>query len=217
MSYSLNTTILDPLSKKKAKNAVILCHGYGGDGKDISLLASYWRTHMPDTLFICPDGPEKCKVSPSGFQWFDLMDQTKEQILIKSLAAEVKLNKLIDEVMQKNELQGEQIAIGGFSQGCMISLQAGLKRKDKINSIVGYSGKIIDTNYLKNNIISRPKIILMHGDKDEIVPINFLFEARDFFNKNNYKIESQILNNCEHRIPVEGSSLGLEFLKKNLN
>jgi phospholipase/carboxylesterase len=217
MSYSLNTTILDPLSKKKAKNAVILCHGYGGDGKDISLLASYWRAHMPDTLFICPDGPEKCKVSPSGFQWFDLMDQTKEQILIKSLAAEVKLNKLIDEVMQKNELQGEQIAIGGFSQGCMISLQAGLKRKDKINSIVGYSGKIIDTNYLKNNIISRPKIILMHGDKDEIVPINFLFEARDFFNKNNYKIESQILNNCEHRIPVEGSSLGLEFLKKNLN
>ena len=102
MSYSLNTTILDPLSKGKAKNAVILCHGYGGDGKDISLLASYWRTHLPDTLFICPDAPEQCAVSPSGFQWFDLMDQTKEQILVKSLVAEIKLNKLIDEVMHKN-------------------------------------------------------------------------------------------------------------------
>jgi len=104
MSYSLNTTILEPLSKGKPKNAVILCHGYGGDGKDISLLASYWKSYLPETLFICPDAPEKCAVSPSGFQWFDLMDQTKEQVLIKSLVAEIKLNKLIDEVMQKNEL-----------------------------------------------------------------------------------------------------------------
>ena len=216
MSYSLNTTILNPLSGEKPKNAVILCHGYGGDGKDISLLASYWRAHLPETLFICPDAPEKCEVSPSGFQWFDLLDQTQEQILIKSLVAEIKLNKLIDEVMQKNELQGKQIAIGGFSQGCMISLQTGIKRKEKINSIVGYSGKIIDTNHLKNNIISYPNIILMHGDKDEIVPVSFLLEAIEFFNKNKYKIESQIFNNCEHRIPTEGSSRGLEFLKKNL-
>jgi phospholipase/carboxylesterase len=216
MSYSLNTTILDPLSKEKPKNAVILCHGYGGDGKDISLLASYWRTYLPETLFICPDAPEPCAVSPSGYQWFDLMDQTKEQILIKSLIAEIKLNKLIDEVMLKNDLSGKQIAIGGFSQGCMISLQTGIKRKNKINSIVGYSGKIIDTYHLENNIISRPNIILMHGDKDEIVPLNFLLEAKEFFNKNNYEIETKILKNCEHRIPTEGSSLGLNFLKKNL-
>ena len=216
MSYSLNTTILEPLSKGRLKNAVILCHGYGGDGKDISLLASYWRTHMPDTLFICPDAPEKCIVSPSGYQWFDLMDQSKEQILIKSLVAEIKLNKLIDEVIKKNDLRGDQIAIGGFSQGCMISLQTGIKRKERINSIVGYSGKIIDTNHLKNNIITRPNIILMHGDKDEIVPVSFLLEAKEFFNKNNYEIESQIFKNCEHRIPIEGSSIGLNFLKKNL-
>jgi phospholipase/carboxylesterase len=215
MSYSLNTTILDPLYKRKAKNAVILCHGYGGDGQDISLLASYWRTYLPETLFICPDAPEKCAVSPNGFQWFDLMDQTKEQILIKSLVAEIKLNKLIDEVMKKNDLSGEQIAIGGFSQGCMISLQTGIKRKEKINSIVGYSGKIIDINHLQNNIISRPNIILMHGDRDEIVPASFLLEAKEFFKKNNYEIETQIFKNCEHRIPTDGSSLGLKFLKKN--
>ena len=216
MSYSLNTTILNPISKEKPKNAVILCHGYGGDGKDISLLASYWRTHLPDTLFICPDAPEKCAVSNTGFQWFDLMDQTTDQVLVKSLVAETKLNNLIDEVIDNNNLTGEKIAIGGFSQGCMISLQTGIKRKEKINSIVGYSGKIIDINYLQNNINSRPNIILMHGEKDEIVPVSFLLEAREFFNKNNYKIESKIFTNCEHRIPTEGSSLGLEFLKKNL-
>jgi len=101
MSYSLNTTVLTPLSKEKPKNAVILCHGYGGDGKDISLLASYWRNHLPNTIFICPDAPEKCVVSPSGFQWFDLMDQSPEQTLAKSLIAENKLNKLIDEVKKK--------------------------------------------------------------------------------------------------------------------
>jgi phospholipase/carboxylesterase len=216
MSYSLNTTILHPLSKEKPKNAVILCHGYGGDGKDISLLASYWRTHLPNTLFVCPDAPERCAVSSSGFQWFDLMDQTRDQVLVKSLVAEIKLNNLIDEVIKNNDLTSDKVAIGGFSQGCMISLLTGIKRKKKINSIIGYSGKIIDEEHLQNNINSRPNIILMHGDKDEIVPVNFLLEAKSFFSKNNYKIETNILKNCEHRIPSEGSSLGLKFLKKNL-
>ena len=216
MNYSLNTIILDPLSKAKPKNAVILCHGYGGDGKDISILAGYWRSYLPETIFICPDAPEKCAASPSGFQWFDLMDQSTEQILSKSLVAEVKLNKLIDEVKEKNNLSADKIIIGGFSQGCMISLQTGIKRKDKINSIIGYSGRIIDKDHLSKNIVSRPNIILMHGDADQVVTIEGLLEAKDFFNKNNYEIETKIFKNCEHRIPTEGSSLGLQFIKKHL-
>jgi len=217
MSYSLNTIILDPFSKEKPKSAVILCHGYGGDGKDISILANYWRAHLPNTIFICPDAPERCAASPSGFQWFDLMDQTPEQVLSKSLVAENKLNKLIDEVKDRNNLSANQIVIGGFSQGCMISLQTGIKRKDTINSIIGYSGRIIDKDHLGKNIFSKPNIILMHGDTDQIVSVNSLLEAKDFFNKNNYKIETQIFKNCEHRIPTEGSSLGLQFIKKHLS
>ena len=216
MKYSLNTIVLEPLSKKKPINAVILCHGYGGDGKDISILAGYWKNYLPDTIFICPDAPEKCAASTLGFQWFDLIDQTPEQILSKSLVAENKLNKLIDEVKDKNSLSANQIVIGGFSQGCMISLQTGIKRKDKINSIIGYSGKIIDLEHLGKNIVSRPNIILMHGDMDQVVTIDGLLEAKDFFIKNNYKIETKIFKNCEHRIPTEGSSLGLQFIKKHL-
>jgi|TARA_B110000438_G_C15570762_1_gene545284 phospholipase/carboxylesterase len=216
MSYSLNTTIINPLSKEKPKNAVILCHGYGGDGKDISILANYWKTHLPNTIFICPDAPEKCAVSPSGFQWFDLMDQSADQILSKALTAEMTLNKFIDDVKVNNNLEAKQIAISGFSQGCMISLQTGIKRKDKIKCVLGYSGKIIDVNHLEKNINSKPDIFLLHGDKDEVVPTSYLLEAKDFFNKNSYVIETKILKNCEHRIPIEGSSLGLEFLKKNL-
>lgn len=216
MNYSLNSIVLEPISKEKPKNAIILCHGYGGDGKDISLLANYWKNYLTDTIFICPNAPEKCAVSPTGFQWFDLMDQTEDQILTKSLVAEIKLNKLIDEVKQKNNLNSNQIALAGFSQGSMICLQTGIKRKDQVNSIIGYSGKIINTNHLEKNINSRPKIILMHGEKDEVVPVSFLLEAKEFFIKNQYKIETKIFKNCDHRIPSEGSSIGLEFIKKNL-
>lgn len=216
MNYSLNSIVLEPISKEKPKNAIILCHGYGGDGKDISLLANYWKNYLRDTIFICPNAPEKCAVSPTGFQWFDLMDQTEDQILTKSLVAEIKLNKLIDEVKQKNNLKSNQVALAGFSQGSMICLQTGIKRKDQVNSIIGYSGKIINTNHLEKNINSRPKIILMHGEKDEVVPVSFLLEAKELFIKNQYKIETKIFKNCDHRIPSEGSSIGLEFIKKNL-
>ena len=216
MSYSLNTTILEPLSKAKPKNAVILCHGYGGDGKDISILANYWKAHLPETIFICPDAPERCAANPSGYQWFDLMDQTSDQILSKSLVAEIKLNKLIDEVKLKNNLPADKIVLSGFSQGCMIILQTGIKRKDKINSVIGYSGKIINLEHLSKNLISRPNIMLMHGDKDQVVTIDGFLEAKNFFNKNDYPIETKIFENCEHRIPTEGSSLGLQFIKKHL-
>ena len=216
MKFSLSAIVLEPLSKIKPKNAVILCHGYGGDGKDISILAGYWRTYLPDTIFICPDAPEKCEASPSGFQWFDLIDQDPEQILSKSLVAENKLNKLINEVKEGYNLLANQIIIGGFSQGSMISLQTGIKRKDKINSILGYSGKIIDLEHLSKNIVSRPNIFLMHGDIDQVVPVDGLLEAKNFFNKNNYEIETKIFKDCEHRIPMEGSSLGLQFIKKHL-
>ena len=216
MSYSLKSIIIDPISKEKPESAVILCHGYGGDGKDISILANYWKNFLPKTIFICPDAPEKCSISPSGYQWFELGEYSEDQILAKSLVSEVKLNKLIDEVKEKNNISANKIVLSGFSQGCMISLQTGIKRKDKINCILGYSGRIISPNYLAKNINSRPNVMLMHGDKDMVVPITSLLEAKDFFNKNNYTIETKIFKNCEHRIPTEGSSIGLEFIKKNL-
>ena len=216
MSYSLNTTVIKASEKQKPENVVILCHGYGGDGKDISILANYWKNYLPKTIFICPDAPEKCSISPSGFQWFELGEHSEEQILAKSLVSETKLNKLIDEVKERNNISANKIVLSGFSQGCMISLQTGIKRKDKINCILGYSGRIISPNYLAKNINSRPNVMLMHGDKEMVVPITSLLEAKDFFNKNNYTIETKIFKNCEHRIPTEGSSIGLEFIKKNL-
>ena len=102
MKYSLNTKIINSI--ESPESAVILCHGYGGDGNDISIVANYWKNFLPKTIFLCPDAPEICKVNPSGFQWFDLMDQTPEETLAKSLVAENKLNKFINEVIQELSL-----------------------------------------------------------------------------------------------------------------
>ena len=216
MSYSLKSIIIKPNLKSPIKNAVILCHGYGGDGKDISIVANYWKNFLPNTIFLCPDAPEVCKVNASGFQWFDLMDQTQDEILSKSLIAENKLNKFIDEVIEKNKIPSNKIALVGFSQGSMISLQTVLKRKKQISCLIGYSGKIINHEHLGENIVSRPEIYLMHGDIDQVVPISDFLASKEFFFNKKYKIYTKIFQNCEHRIPTEGLSLGLEFLKKNL-
>ena len=214
MKYSLNTKIVNQIDSPES--AIILCHGYGGDGNDISIVANYWKNFLPRTLFLCPNAPEICKVNPSGFQWFDLMDQTPEETLAKSLVAENKLNQFINEVIEQNKIGINKIALVGFSQGCMISLQTALKRKDKISCVIGYSGKIINQEHLQKNIVSKPEIYLMHGDIDQVVPLDNFLASKEFFNNKNIKINTKIFQNCEHRIPTEGLSIGLEFLKKNL-
>ena len=144
------------------------------------------------------------------------MDQTNDEILSKSLIVEKKLNLFIDEVVKKNKIDNKKVALVGFSQGCMISLQTALKRRDSIKCLIGYSGKILNQEHLRKNINSRPEIYLMHGDIDQVVPVNSLLEAKHFFEENKYKISTKIFEKCEHRIPNEGLSIGLEFLKKNL-
>ena len=215
-NYILDVTSVTPLSKNKPRQGVILCHGYGGDGKDISSLAINWQRFLPDAIFLCPNAPEVCTVNPQGYQWFDLTSEKEEVILEKSLMAEEKLNTFLDQVFDNFQLEPTNLALVGFSQGCMMSIQVGLKKKEQINCIIGYSGKVINQKHLSNNINSKPKIFLMHGANDTIVPPTHLLEAKEYLNKCGLKIKIKLLKNCDHKIPVEGSSLGLGFLKKNL-
>ena len=134
----------------------------------------------------------------------------------KSLAASEKLNTFLDQVANNFQLESSNLALVGFSQGCMISIQTGLQRKEQINCIIGYSGKVINQKYLIKNINSKPKIFLMHGTNDAIVSPNHLLEAKDYLKKCGLEIKTKLFKNCEHNIPVEGTSLGLAFLKKNL-
>jgi len=215
-NYILNLTSIPPLSKNKPRQAIVLCHGYGGDGKDISALAIHWQRFLPEAIFLCPNAPEVCSINPQGYQWFDLTTEKEEVILEKSLIAEEKLNTFLDQVFDNLQLESSNLALVGFSQGCMMSIQVGLKREKKINCLIGYSGKVINQKHLSNNINSKPKIFLMHGENDTIVSPTYLLEAKEYLKKHGINVKTKMFKNCEHTIPVEGSSLGLEFLKKNL-
>ena len=215
-SYILDATTLFPLSKNKPRHAIVLCHGYGGDGKDISTLAIHWQRFLPDAIFLCPNAPEICAVNPRGFQWFDLTTEKEDIILEKSLAAEEKLNTFLNQVSNNFQLEPSNLALVGFSQGSMIGIQVALKRKEQINCLISYSGKVINQEHLSDNINSKPKIFLMHGANDTIVPPTYLLEAKEYLKKHGINTKTKMFKNCEHKIPVEGSSLGLGFLKKNL-
>ena len=215
-NYILEVTSIPPLSKNKPQQAIVLCHGYGGDGKDISTLAINWQRFLPDATFLCPNAPEVCSINPQGYQWFDLTSEKEEIILEKSLVAEEKLNTFLDQVFDNFHLEPANLALVGFSQGCMIGIQVGLKKKTQINCLIGYSGKVINQKHLSENIISKPKIFLMHGADDTIVSPIHLLESKEYLKKHEISAKIKMFKNCEHKISVEASSLGLAFLKKNL-
>ena len=215
-NYNLEATSIAPLSKNKPQQVIVLCHGYGGDGKDISTLAINWQRFLPEAIFLCPNAPEICAVNPQGYQWFDLSSDKEELILEKSLIVEEKLNTFIDQILNNFQLEPNNLALVGFSQGCMMSIQIALKKKKQISCLIGYSGKVINQKHLSDNIHSKPKIFLMHGANDTLVPPTYLLEAKEYLVKHGLKIKTKMFKDCEHRIPVEGVSLGLEFLKKNL-
>ena len=132
------------------------------------------------------------------------------------MIAEEKLNIFLDQVLHNFELEPQNLGLVGFSQGCMLSIQAGIKKNKQINCLIGYSGKVINQKHLSNNINSKPKIFLMHGESDTIVSPTHLLEAKEYLKKHGINVKTKMFKNCEHKIPVEGSSLGLGFLKKNL-
>ena len=216
MTICLDSIIIKPEEGEEIKHAVILLHGYGGDGKDISMLTLNWKRHMPNTVFICPNGHEACPINPSGFQWFDLTKDDTDYILDQSIKAEEKIKLFINEIKQEFNLQNNQICLSGFSQGCMMSLNVGLTSEEKFSCIVGFSGKIINQNNLKLRIKNSTDTLLIHGDADQVVPSTYLLEAKDFLIRNNVGVETLLLKNCDHHIPVEASSTALNYiLKKN--
>tara|TARA_S200000501_G_scaffold129043_1_gene121977 strand:- start:710 stop:1360 length:651 start_codon:yes stop_codon:yes gene_type:complete len=216
MTFCLNSIIIKPENGIEIKNAVILLHGYGGDGKDISMLSLNWKRHMPNTIFICPNGHEVCQINPSGFQWFDLTKDDPDYILKQSIKAENKIQKFINEIKQEFNLTNNKICLAGFSQGCMLSLNVGLITEEKFSCIVGFSGKIIDQNNLKGRVKNFSDVLLIHGDADQVVPSTYLLEAKDFLIRNGINVQTLLIKNCDHHIPMEASSTALNYILKKI-
>ncbi len=217
MTFCLETKIIKPEKGNTVRSAIILLHGYGGDGNDISMLSLNWKRYLPNTVFVCPNGHEPCSINPQGFQWFDLSKEDPNHILDESRKAENILNKFISEIKNEFNLDNNMICLSGFSQGCMMSINLGLNSNENYNCIVGFSGKIIDQDYLKDKINNSANILLIHGDADEIVSPSYMLEAKDFFIRNNLKIETHLIKNCGHHIPTEASSIALSYISKRIN
>ena len=217
MTFSLNTKIICPDNVNEIKNAIILLHGYGGDNNDISILILNWKRFLPNTIFLCPNGHEPCPINPNGFQWFDLSRDDPKYILEESIKAEVKLKSFIEEIKNEYNLDNSKICLSGFSQGCMLSINIGLTSNKNFGCIVGFSGKIIDKENLLKRITSKTKTLLIHGDLDTVVPSNHLLEAKDFLIRNKIDAETKMIKNCDHHIPIEASSIALNYIKKNLS
>jgi len=216
MTFCLNSTIIKPEIGIEIKNAIILFHGYGGDGKDISMVSLNWKRHMPNTVFICPNGHEICQINPSGYQWFDLTKDDPDYILEQTIKAENIINKFINEIKQEFNLTNNKICLSGFSQGCMMSLNVGLISEEKFSCIVGFSGKIIDQNNLKIRLKNSTDTLLIHGDADQVVPPTYLLEAKDFLIRNNVEVQTLLIKNCDHHIPIKASSTALNYILKKL-
>ena len=214
MTFCLNSTIIRPENGTKIKNAIILLHGYGGDGQDISMVSLNWKRYLPNTIFICPNGIEPCSINPKGYQWFDLSDN-QDNTLDQSKKAEKKLFKFIEEIKQEFNLDNNKICLSGFSQGCMMSLSIGLTSTENFNCIIGFSGKILDQKDLQSRKKNSTNVLLIHGDSDQIVHPNFMLEAKDFLIRNNIEVETHLIKDCDHHIPIEASSIALKyFLEK---
>ena len=216
MKFCLETVVINPENNVEIKNAVILLHGYGGDGKDISILTLNWKRFMPNTVFLCPNAHEKCEINPDGYQWFDLSKENEKYILDQSLKAEEKLKEFINQVKIEYKLDNSKICLSGFSQGCMLAINIGLIENDPFSCVVGFSGKIINRNNLESRIISKTKFLLLHGEIDQVVSPSNLLEAKDFFERNKIEVETNILPNCGHHISTLASSFALKYIKKNL-
>ena len=216
MTFCLESTIIKPENCMKVTSAIILLHGYGGDGKDISMLSLNWKRYLPNTIFICPNGHEQCPINPIGYQWFDLTKDDPKYILEESIKAEKKLSKFILEIKEEFKLENDKICLSGFSQGCMMSINLGLTSDQPFNCIVGFSGKIINQNDLKFRKKNSKNILLIHGDLDQVVSPNFLLEAKDFFIRNNVEIETHLIKGCDHHIPIQASSIALNYILKKI-
>ena len=216
MTFCLDYTIIKPEKNEDTKNVVVLLHGYGGDGKEISMLTLNWKRHLPNTIFICPNGHEPCAINPLGYQWFDLSEDDPNYILNESLKAEKKLNKFIDEIKKKYNLDNDKITLSGFSQGCMMSINVGLTSENPFNCIVGFSGKIINIDNLRTRKKNSTDTLLIHGDQDDIVSPTHLLEAKDFFLRESINVETHLIKNCQHNIPIEASSIALNYILKKI-
>jgi phospholipase/carboxylesterase len=201
------------------KSLVILLHGYGADGNDLFGLAGPLSQYLPDTAFRSPNAPEKCRVNPSGYQWFPVswLDGSPESEMEAGFKRSARiLDDYLTEVMAEEGVTPGHTALIGFSQGTMMSLHVAPRRSDPLACIVGFSGRLHDGADLKREALSTPPVLLVHGDRDEMIPVAALDEARNGLADAGFSVRWHVSRGIGHGIAPDGIQLAARFLMDHL-
>lgn len=166
----LSGPMLAPASGK-ARHLVVLLHGYGSDGRDLIGLGQYWRDSFPDALFVAPNAQEVCAGNPFGYQWFPLDGDRNLSRLQGAETARPIITRFLADLWTQTGLGPEDTVLIGFSQGAMMALDTGLRLKTPLKGIIAFSGMVIAPEHLRGEIASKPPVLLIHGDIDEVVPL----------------------------------------------
>lgn len=209
------TAFRKPLSGEKAKQLVLILHGWGADGANLIDLAEIFAHTLPDAYFIAPNAPFVCEANPYGFQWFSLMDRQPQHMYEGASKAAALLNEFIDEQLKELSLDNSSLALVGFSQGTMTALHLALRRTPAIAAVVGFSGALIG-RFLDKEIVSRPPICLIHGDMDDVVPYSSLAQAEELLTANGCSVETHTRPFLGHSVDMEGIAIAAGFLKDKL-
>ena len=219
MTRALRTGRAEPLSGS-LHSAVIFLHGYGANGDDLLSLADPLAEHLPDTLFLAPDAPERCPGTPFGLQWFPIPwidGSSEEQQRAGLLAAVDDLQAFLDGVMVDDDLLPEQVMVFGFSQGAMMALHAAPRRPDAVAGIVAVSGRLLEPESLVDDVQSRPPILLVHGDRDDVVPVQALPQAVEGLQGAGWsEVFAHVMKGAGHTIAPDGLSVALAFMRDRL-
>ncbi len=214
MDLSLKTYTRPPKSGGKPKQIVLLLHGLGSNGMDLLSLSPYWADGLPDAVFVSPDAPFPCDMAPMGYQWFSLQDRAPAAMLKGIEKAEPVLQGYIDQLLKKYELGDKDLAMVGFSQGTMMSLYAGPRRKKEIAGILGYSGALLGVEGLADAAIQKPRIHLIHGEADQVVSVGAYHQAGTALQKAGFQVSGYTTPHLQHSIDDDGIESGLDFLTK---
>jgi phospholipase/carboxylesterase len=205
----------------ETRSVVVFLHGYGANGADLLGLADPLGEHLPDTLFVAPDAPESCAGAPFGFQWFPIpwIDGSSEEEAARGMAAAVDdLNAFLDALMVDEDVMPEQVALFGFSQGTMMSLHVAPRREDPVAGVVAFSGRLLEPDLLAEEVQSRMPVLLVHGDQDDLVPIQSLPQAAEALQGAGFsEVYAHVMKGTGHGIAPDGLSVALAFLRDKLN